>query len=290
MDRDAYPDDMALISRLSDEDVERIFRGLPPEGGEDLRDLTDFLVDAAETLSRPPRGEVQATHLSLLAGAIRTPSAGPRGESSGPAAAASPIDPPTEKRRLIRSPVARWAAKVTVAAATLVATTAALALAGVDLPGTAAETAFQKVLGVELPNQGQGAVDPAQLPEGASDTAGSVLTVIHDWFSGAVGNGCEFGAAVSAAAQGLEGEPDTSHCGAAGGNGDTQSAADAGAENAGHSEAGQETAGEASGGQSTEGTEHADEGLGSAGEASADTPGADKASKGLATADEPPAP
>ena len=213
MDRDAYPDDMALFIRLSDEDVERIFRGLPPEGDEDLRDLADFLADAAETLSRPPRGEVQATHLSLLAGAIRTPSAGPRGESLGPAAAAVSIAQPTQKRRFMRSPVARWTAKVTVAAATLVATTAGLALAGVDLPGTAAETAFQNVLGVELPNQGQDAVDPAQLPEGASDTAGRVLTVIHDWLSGAGGNGCEFGAAVSAAAQGLEGEPDTSHVG-----------------------------------------------------------------------------
>jgi hypothetical protein len=294
MERDAYPDDMARFLRLSDEDVERIFRGLPPVADEDLRDLAGFLADAAETLSRPPRGEVQATHLSLLAGAIRTPSAGPRGESSGPAAAAVLIHRPTEKRHLMRSPLARWAAKVTVAAATLVATTAALALAGVDLPGTAAETAFQKVLGVELPNQTHDAVDPAQLPaqlpEGASDTANRVLTVIHDWLSGAGGNGCEFGAAVSAAARGLEGEPDTSHCGAAGGNGPAQGTSGGGAENAGHSDAAHETAGNASGGRSTEGAAHADEGLESAGEASADTPGADAAGKGLGIADEPPAP
>ena len=188
------------------------------------------------------------------------------------------------------SPVARWAAKVTVAAATLVGMTAALALAGVDLPGTAAETAFQNVLGVELPNQTQDSVDPAQLPEGASDTAGRVLTVIHDWLSGAGGNGCEFGAAVSAAAQGLEGEPDTSHCGAAGGNVAGQNGAGSGAENAGHANAGQETADEASGGHSTEGAAHSDEGLESAGEASADTPAADEASTGLETANEQPAP
>jgi hypothetical protein len=290
MDHDAYPDDMARFLRLSDEDVERIFRGLPPEGDEDLRDLAVFLADAVETLARSPRGGIQATHLSLLAGAIRTSSAGLRGESSGPAAAAPPIAQPTERRRLMRSPVARWSAKVVVVAATLVATTAALALAGVDLPGTAAETAFQKVLGVELPNQGQDAVDPAQLPEGASDTASSVLTVIHDRLSGAEWNGCEFGAAVSAAAQGLEGEPDTSHCGAAEENVAAQSSADGGAENAEHADAGLETADEASGGDSTEGAAHADEGLGTAGEASADTPGADEAGNGLEIADEPPVP
>jgi hypothetical protein len=290
MERDAYPDDMARFLRLSDEDVERIFRGLPPEGDEDLRDLAGFLADAAETLSRPPRGEVEAAHMSLLAGAIRTPSAGPRGESSGPAAAAAPIPQPIDNRRLMRSPVTHWAAKATVAAATLVATTAALAFAGVDLPGTAAETAFQQVLGVELPNQAQDAVDPAQLPEGASDTAGSVLTVIHDWLSGAEWNGCEFGAAVSAATQGLEGEPDTSHCGSAEGKGAAQSPADGGAEKAEHADAGLETAGEASGGHSTEGAAHASEGLESAGEAPADTPAADEAGNGLEIADEPPAP
>jgi hypothetical protein len=290
MDRDAYPDDMARFLRLSDEDVERIFRGLPPEGDEDLRDLAGFLADAAETLSRPPRGEVRATHLSLLAGAIRTPSAGLRGESSGPAAAAAPIAKPTERSRPMRSPVARWAAKVTVVAATLVVTTAALALAGVDLPGTAAETAFQKVLGVELPNQAQDAVDPARLPEGASDTAGRVLTVIHDRLSGAAWNGCEFGAAVSAAAQGLEGEPDTSHCEAAEEKGAARSPADGGAENAEHAGAGLDTAAEASGDHSTEGAGHADEGLESAGEAPVDPPAADEASIGLEIADGPPTP
>jgi hypothetical protein len=288
MVRDAYSDDMARFLRLNDEDVERIFRGLPPEGDEDLRDLAGFLADAAETLSRPPRGEIQATHLSLLAGAIRTPSAGLRGESSGPAAAAPPIARPTEGRRLMRSPVVRWAVKVTLAAATLVTTTAALALAGVDLPGTAAETAIQKVLGVELPNQAQDALDPAQLPEGASDTAGRVLTVIHDQLSGGDRNGCEFGAAVSAAARGIEGDPDTSHCGAAEGNDVAQSAPGGGTGNAEHVGAGLGTAAEASGGHSTEGAAHAEAGLESAGEAPPDTPAADEAGNGLEIADEPP--
>jgi hypothetical protein len=262
---DAYPDDMARFLRLSDEDVERILRGLPPEGDEDLRDLAGFLADAAETLSRSPASEVRATHLSLLAGAIRTSSAGPE-VSSGPAAAAHP-SPPPERRHRMRSPVARWAAKVTLAAATLVALTAALAWAGVDLPGTAAENAFQNVLGVELPNQGQEAPDPAQLPDDASDTAVAVLTAIHDWRSGAGGSGCEFGATVSAAARGLEGEPDTSHCEHVGGNGAAGDHAN-GARNVSHAGAGLETAGEASGGAATEGQAHAADGLGTAEDAS----------------------
>jgi hypothetical protein len=286
MDLDAYPDDMGRFLRLSDEDVERIFRGLPPEGGEDLRDLAGFLADAARTLSRPPRGEVRAAHMSLLAGAIRTPSAGPRGASSGPAAAAPPIALPAGTRRLLRSPVVRWTARVAVTAATLVATTAALAFAGLDLPGTAAETAFQKVLGVDLPNQGRGTVDPAQLPENASDTAERVLTVVHDWLSGAGGSGCEFGAAVSAAARGLEGEPDLSHCEAAGGNGAPNGSAGGGSGNSGNAGAGRQTAAEASGGRSTEGAGNADNGNGSAGEGPADTPGADNAAKGLENAAE----
>jgi hypothetical protein len=276
MDRDAYPDDMARFLRLSDEDVERIFRGLPPVADEDLRDLAGFLADAAETLSRPPRGEVQATHLSLLAGAIRTPSAGPRGESSGPAAAASPIARTTERRRLMRSPVTRWVAKVTVAAATLVATTAALAFAGVDLPGSAAETAFQKILGVDLPNQGD-APDPAQLPADASDTARRVLTEIQEWRSGADWTGCEFGARVSHAARGLEGEADTSRCegGAAGAAHGSQGA---GAGPSGNSEAGLGKADDASGGAASNGAEHAGEGQGVANEASGGAAGSNAGS------------
>jgi hypothetical protein len=276
MDRDAYPDDMARFLRLSDDDVERIFRGLPPVADEDLRDLAGFLADAAETLSRPPRGEVQAAHMSLLAGAIRTPSAGPRGESSGPAAAASPIARPTERRRLMRSPVARWATRVTVAAATLVATTATLAFAGVDLPGSAAETAFQKVLGVDLPNQGD-APDPAQLPADASDTARRVLTVIQEWRSGADWTGCEFGARVSHAARGLEGEADTSRCegGAAGA---AQGSQGTGAGASGNSEAGQGKANEASDGAASNGAEHAGEGRSIADEASGGAAGSNAGS------------
>jgi hypothetical protein len=284
MDRDAHQDDMVRFLRLSDEDVERLFRGLPPESDEDLRDLAAFLTDAAETLFSPPRGEVQTTHLSLLAGAIRTPSAGPE-VSSGPAAAASPTLRPTERRRLVRSSVARWVARVTVAAATLVVTTAALAVAGVDLPGTAAETAFAKVFGVELPNQAEehaGSV-PDELPDSAADTALAVLDVIREWRSGAEWSGCEFGAHVSNAARGLVGEPDTSHCE----DGSGAQTAGIGAATAGKAAGGLEIADEVSGGAASSGAANAADGLETADEASGGgSLGSDDAEEGLEAAKE----
>lgn len=253
MDRDAYQDDMARFLRLSDEDVERLLRGSAPEREEDLHDLAAFLADTSESLSRPPRSEIEARHLARLAEAVR---------ASAPVAARNrtPVAPSPERSHPMRHRALRWAATVAVTTASLVVATAALAWAGVDLPGTAAETAFGSV-GIELPNQNQAAadaVDPAKLPADASDTAVGVLTVIHDWFSGAPWNGCEFGARLSQAARGLEGEPDTSHCDAAEAGG-THGSQAAGAGGADHAEKGRETADEASGGAASHGPGASDE-------------------------------
>jgi hypothetical protein len=269
MEPDAYQDDMARFLRLSDEDVERLFRGLPPGRDEDLRDVADFLVGATQALSRSPRTDVEARHLALVAAALRQRSDEAVSLAPTPTRTGAPIARSTERRGVMRSRTVRWAAKVGVATASIVLMTAALAWAGVDLPGTAAETAFQKVLGVDLPNQAEehtGTV-PEELPESASDTARAVLDVIREWRSGAEWSGCEFGARVSAAAQGLEGEPDTSHCanagGAAGDVGGAGGAAGAGSGNASHVGRGLEKAGEASGGAAG-GSSNADGGLGTA--------------------------
>ena len=213
MDRDAYPDDMARFLRLTDEDVELLFRGVPPGRDEDLRELAEFLSSATRALARPPRSDVEAEHLALVSEAFR-------GRSDAPGAATTEMRVNGSRARsgLMRLHAVRWAAKVGLAAAAIVLMTAALAFAGVNLPGTAAETAFQNVLGVDLPNQGD-APDPAQLPPDASDTARRVLTVIQEMRSGADWTGCEFGARVSHAARGLEGEPDTSRCDGGGGGG-----------------------------------------------------------------------
>ena len=243
MDRDAYPDDMARFRRLNDEDVERLLRGLPPRDDEGLRDLASFLADATASLSVPPRSEIEAGHLAQVAEVIGSRSAAERRSTNLPSS-------PSERRRATLRRAARSTAAVVAAAASIVLLTGALALAGVDLPGTAAEAAFRNVLGVELPNQHRAdAVDPAKLPARASDTAHRVLTVIHDWFEGADWSGCEFGAPVSGAARGLEGRPDTAHCGRSEHAGQGPQGRGAGA--SGTHGNGRETAAEASGGASS---------------------------------------
>jgi hypothetical protein len=268
MDRDAYPDDMARFLRLSDEDVELLFRGLPPGRDEDLRDLADFLSSATEALARPPRKDVEAEHLALLAEAVRSRSGAPNAATRTEARVARS----RERRGLMRLRTVRWAARFGVATTAVVLMTAALAFAGVDLPSTAAETAFQKVLGVDLPNQSD-APDPAQLPPDASDTARRVLTVIQEWRSGAEWTGCEFGARFSHAARRLEGEPDTSRC-EGGGAGGPLGSNGAGVGPSGNSEAGLGRANDASDGAASNGAEHAGEGQGIADEASSGAAGA----------------
>jgi hypothetical protein len=291
MDLDAYGDDMARFLRLSDEDVERLFRGLPPERDGDLHDLATFLVDATESLSRPPRSEIEAGHLVLLAEAARSRSAEVQVSQPPTATRIRTSAGSTERRGPMRYRTVRWAAKVAATAAGMVVLTAGLALAGVDLPGTAAETAFQKVLGVELPNQAEGAADatdPADLPSDASDTAVGVLSVIQQWFDGSSWNGCEFGAHVSHAARGLDGEVDATHCAAVGSGGGAEASVGASAGAAGNAAEGLETADEASGGAASSGAGNADEGLETAEEASGGTAsnGAGNADEGLETAGE----
>jgi len=102
--------------------------------------------------------------------------------------------------------------KIAAATAALLLSTIGLAYAGVDLPGTAAEKAVEKVLGVELPNQ---AADDSASDEahgksdedhGKSDEAGdeengkSVSDDVHDVKDSTEERGCEFGQAVSDAA------------------------------------------------------------------------------------------
>ena len=258
MERDAYQDDMLRFLRMSDEDVERLFRGVPPERDEDLRDVAEFLASVPQALSRSPRSDVEARHLALMTAVA---SARPDGELSVAAPATSPpITRSSHRRGSMRLRTVRWGLKVAIATGSIVLMTAALAFAGVDLPGTAAETAFQNVLGVQLPNQAEehaGTV-PEELPETAADTANAVLDAIREWRSGADWNGCELGAAVSAAARGLEAS-DTSHC---------ASGASEAAGGSQHGTEGPGSADEAASAAASAGASHAQDGLDTADEAS----------------------
>jgi hypothetical protein len=243
---------MARFLRLSDEDVERLFRGVPPDDDEDLRDLAFFLTDAAESLSAPPSSEVEARHLAEFGEVIGSGPASDRRSTTTLRVAR----PAGRRSSMVRRSV-RWVATVVGATASLVLLTGALALAGVDLPGAAAETAFHKVLGVDLPNQDRDAaadaVDPAKLPADASDTAVRVLTVIQEWFEGAPWSGCEFGARVSHAARGLEGVADTARCDAAGSERGGSGSEGSGSTASGNAGKGHEIADEASAGASSNG-------------------------------------
>lgn len=288
MEPGAYADEMARFLRMSDEDVERLFRGLPPEGAEDLGDLASFLVDARESLSRSPRSEVEARHLAALAEAIRSRAEDPR-VSRLPTSVRVSAARAAERRGPMRYRTVRWAAKVAAAAASVVLLTGGLAFAGVNLPGTAAETAFQKVLGVTLPNQEREeaaeAVDPAKLPPEASETARRVLAVIHAWYAGEDWTSCEFGARVSHAARGLEGEPDTSHCVAAGSE-ETDAEGTDEAEVEGTAEQGLGKADEASGGASSQGAANGQAGLEVAEQASGGAAGSRGGEDGASDAEE----
>lgn len=271
MARGAYPDDMARFLRLSDEDVERLFRGVPPEADEDLRDLAFFLTDAAERLSAPPSSEVETGHLARLAEVIGS---GPTPEQRSTTIVS--VAHPGERRRPMLRGAVRWVITVVTAATSIVLLTGALALAGVDLPGTAAETTFAKVFGVELPNQAdrQAASIPEELPDDAADTANAVLDVIGERRAGAEWNGCEFGQHVSAAARGDT--ADISHCdagrpeagatdGVAGGGASVGGSA---SDNAVNGEHGLETAEEASDGAASNGAANAQNGSDTANDAS----------------------
>lgn len=210
---------MARFLRYREEGLDRVFAGSAPDGDEALEDLASFLAETRAALARSPEEAVEARHVAALAAAGG--SLAGRGEATAETersawAPAGRAAGAPRRRAPMRFRVVRWTVKVAPAAVGLVALTGGLARAGVDLPGTAAETAFQGVFGIELPSQGgefETAVDPEQLPEDADETARGVLAVIQAWVSGGEEwTGCEFGARVAHAAQGLEGGPDTSHC------------------------------------------------------------------------------
>lgn len=103
-------------------------------------------------------------------------------------------------------------ARLAAGAVAVTGATAGLAYAGVDLPGQAAEQAFEAVLNVELPNQG--APEEAASTDARSAEAGAVAervrAVIEAWTGE---RGCEFGQAVAAAARGdAEGGPAEDPC------------------------------------------------------------------------------
>jgi hypothetical protein len=256
--RDDSYSEMGRFGRISEHDIERLL-GAGSSGDPALGDLAAALREAREQLTGPPDETTRRSHLLALAAAIEDLDAEASPSVSSPAKRR-----PTLGRRLMRR---AWLIGTRVAAAggALALSTLGLAYAGVDLPGTAAEQAWE-VAGVQLPNQGD-------VPEESkADDVQAVIDASED-------KGCEFGQSVSeAASQGSERQgPSEDPCGggdaAEGRNatGDEKSAegrakaaersdgrSEAGADNAGaHDDGGGATASEKSDGKSDAGSDNA---------------------------------
>jgi hypothetical protein len=179
---------------VTERDMDRLLSGRSLADGSEAR-LAAFVGSTRRVLTIPPDEATEAAHLKAILAAAR-----PRPSTT--------ILPATGKRASGTSLGLRLraaAAKVAIGALGLTTGTAGLAMAGVDLPGTLAEKAFDAV-GVSLPNQGRG-------HEG-SPNASETSRRVHEAHRrrDASMSGCEFGASVSRAARGVTDESDPKHC------------------------------------------------------------------------------
>lgn len=161
------PDKEAAETDLDDELSEFLESSLDDE-------LSEFL-GRTRRLAEMPDGRTVARHLSAIVATSRTAT-----DTAAPSI-----------RRSLMDRAKPLVAKVALAVSLLTGGSAGLAYAGVDLPGSAAENAFQAV-GITLPNQGEGNVEAA----GEKSVAEDVRAVIE----GTEERNCEFGQAVSEAA------------------------------------------------------------------------------------------
>jgi hypothetical protein len=186
---------MTPLGKHTDRELDRILAGGDMDDG-DLADLAEHLRAARVGLLKPPDEVTQALHLGLVVAAARV-----QAHSSQPLTGPQPVDRLENRadRRAIMSKAKSFAAKLAATSVGATVATAGLAYAGIDLPGTAAEKAFEKVLGVELPAHRE---PTGERPtEGVPEDAGkSVADDVHGVIEGTEYRGCEFGQAVADAA------------------------------------------------------------------------------------------
>lgn len=175
------PDKEAAETDLDDELSEFLESSLDDE-------LSEFL-GRTRRLAEMPDDRTVARHLSAIVATSRT--------------ATDPVAPSI--RRSLMNRTKPLVAKLALAVSLLTGGSAGLAYAGVDLPGSAAENAFQAV-GINLPNQGEGNVEA---DAGEKSVAEDVRAVIE----GTEERNCEFGQAVSetASANATGEQPEPTH-------------------------------------------------------------------------------
>lgn len=172
---------MGRFRDLSEADTDRLMAGqIPLEDGDEFKELAVGLA-ALKAVDSKGTDQILERHLNKIAEASRVVARKPAPEAKAPRGAT------TGWRRALRI-TRSLVAKLGVAGAALALSTAGLAVAGVDLPGTTAEDTFEKV-GIELPNQ-----------NGDETHGKSAAERVHAAQDAATEKGCEFGQAVSAAA------------------------------------------------------------------------------------------
>lgn len=213
-DSDAYRDEMARLSKLSERDLDRILAGRgSADEGDPVGDLVGFVrsIRAAGGASPAP---VEDRHLAAIVETSRLlaekgePAARPASKAHEPVTQAFGL--PKWRRKLMPAGLfASLAAKITGVALAATVATGGLAAAGA-LPDPAQEVAHDVLgaVGITVPSghDGDHEFSPSPLEDGstasenASDTAKGVLTVVDGWMAGLYDSGCEFGRAVAAAA------------------------------------------------------------------------------------------
>jgi len=202
---DSYESDMAWLSRLNDEEIERVLAA--EYTGEDvsLRALAAYAQDVKVTLSVTPDEASRATHLMAIVEAAADIDVTPAPVLT-PAPSVSPL---RRVKIVLTSLFVSVVGKIALVSVAVAATTGGLAATG-SLPDAAQDAlarAGEKV-GFELPagdgSEGESADHdagvPDELPEATEgSSAPSVLDVIRSWKDD---KGCAFGHAVATAAGG----------------------------------------------------------------------------------------
>ncbi|MDQ3772713.1 MAG: hypothetical protein M3343_11590 [Actinomycetota bacterium] len=201
-DPGAYESDMAWLSKLSDEDIERALAGEHAGDDTSLDDLAAFARDARAALGSGPGGAIRETHLT----AMNEASADLHGDPVATRAADTSLSPLRRWKLVHTHLLASLVAKVALAGVALAATTGGLAATGsLPEPAQAALANAAEKVGFELPAgemRDEGG-PPEDLPDGAEGSpAQAVLEVIRNWDGD---KGCEFGHAVAEAAGGNPG-------------------------------------------------------------------------------------
>ena len=175
--------DVRALSELSDRELDALFDGRDPVDGEGLEDLARHLQEARAVLVTPPAPETSRRHLALIA------------EVARPVTPAFELAEPREGLIHIARKVAL---RLGLGSLSAFLSIGGLAYAGVELPGTAAERAFEAVTGVELPNQDSAPAAEEADEKHSSENHGSEVSAAASDHT--VEKGCEFGHAIAALA------------------------------------------------------------------------------------------